>query len=58
MKMCKELEGAINTICEKYHLSEEVRNMITKLIQNNLDNRLADGDLSNFVEGLVTKLEN
>ena len=58
MKMCKELKDAIDVVCTKYKFSDELRKMITKLIENNMNNSLSDEDMPNFIEKMVIDLEN
>ncbi len=58
MKMCKELEDAIHEVSARYNLSDEITNMIVKLIENNMNNSLSDEDIPNFVEKMVVDLEN
>ncbi len=57
MIMCKELTDAIETVCTKYNLSNELRNMIIKLIENNMDDPIKDEDIPIFVEKMVVTLE-
>ena len=57
MKMCNELEDAIEIVCTKYSLSSELRNMIKRLIENNMEDSLKDEDIPNFIEKMVITLE-
>ncbi len=57
MRMCKEIEDAIDEVCSRYNLSGEMCNMIAKLIENNLNNSLSEDDIPNFLEKMVVKLE-
>lgn len=57
MIMCKELNDAIETVCAEYNLSNELRNMIIKLIENNMNDSIKDEDIPNFVEKMVVTLE-
>ena len=58
MKMCKELEDAINEVCDKFDENEEVRNMLIKIIQNSLDNTFSEDEVPLLISKMVIKHEN
>ena len=58
MKMCKELEDAINEVCDKYDENQEVRSMLKKIIQNSLDNTFSEDEVLILISKMVIKHEN
>ena len=58
MKMCKEIEEAIVETCNTSGDSDEVKNILRKMIQNNLDNNLSDDEIPTFIDKMVVKDEN
>ncbi len=58
MKMCKELEDAIRQVCDKSNESEEIRNILMKVIQNSLDGNVTDEEVPTLIEKMVVDDEN
>lgn len=54
MKLCNEILESIEEVCCEYNQSDEFQTMLTKLIQNMMNDNIVENDIESVVKKVET----